>query len=134
VEESEEELQQMGVDLMLLASGSGDGHVAFNAPGTPFDSWTRIVELPESTRRDNLATYPHFADLKAVPRTAVTLGISSIVNASRDCIMVAAGPVKKPALNHLSALDSYQSSWPATVVAACRGGRLYTDAATTAGS
>ena len=48
-----------GIDLFILASGDSDGHIAFNAPGAPRDSRTRIVELPESTRRDNLGTFPH---------------------------------------------------------------------------
>ena len=41
-----------GIDLQILGIGS-DGHIAFNEPGTPFDSLTHIAELTESTIRDN---------------------------------------------------------------------------------
>ena len=59
-----------GIDLFLLASGAGDGHVAFNPPGTEAAARTRVVALPDSTRRDNLATFPTFGgELDAVPRT-----------------------------------------------------------------
>ena len=56
-----------GIDLFLLASGASDGHVAFNPPGAARDSRTRVVELPDSTRRDNLATFP---SLRRRPRPA----------------------------------------------------------------
>ena len=59
-----------GVDLFLLASGAGDGHIAFNPPGSPRDSRSRIVELAEQTRRDNLATFPDFNLWTRSPRTA----------------------------------------------------------------
>ena len=47
-----------GIDLFLLASGASDGHVAFCPPGSPRDGRTAVLELAESTRRDNLATFP----------------------------------------------------------------------------
>lgn len=40
-----------GIGLFLLASGAGDGHVAFNPPGSPATSRTRIVTLAAQTRR-----------------------------------------------------------------------------------
>ena len=50
-----------GVDLFLLASGASDGHVAFNGPGSSRDSRCRVVDLSETTRRDNVASFPAFA-------------------------------------------------------------------------
>src|SRR5690606_13344298 len=70
-----------GIDLFLLASGASDGHVAFNPPGTPADSITRIVPLAETTRRDNLKTFPDFRSLDEVPRHGVSVGLATIAAA-----------------------------------------------------
>lgn len=124
---ADEALEASGVDLMLLASGSGDGHVAFNGPGTPPESRTRFVSLPESTRLDNLSTYPFFGTLESVPSAAVTVGIATIRNVSRRTIMVVSGPDKDKSLAQLVAADKYTAQWPASVVADCDNARLFTD-------
>lgn len=119
-----------GIDVFLLASGSGDGHVAFNTPGAAADSTTRLVELPDSTRRDNLATFPSFGgDLSAVPRLGVTVGIDTIVRQSAAVIMIAHGAEKATAARRLLSADGYEPDWPATVVTACREPRLFLDQA-----
>src|SRR5262245_56371255 len=63
-----------GIDLFLLASGTSDGHVAFNPPGTPFVAGTRIVTLAETTRQDNLGTFPGFKSLAEVPTHGISVG------------------------------------------------------------
>lgn len=68
-----------GLDLQLLGIGR-NGHVAFNEPGSPRDSRTRMVELAESTR---LANTPDFPEGEAVPRAAMTMGIATILEARR---------------------------------------------------
>lgn len=72
-----------GVDLFLVGLGTTDGHVAFNPPGTPADSETRVVELAESTRIDNLQTFSHFRAMNEVPRYGVTVGLKTILSARR---------------------------------------------------
>jgi ABC-type sugar transport system permease subunit len=67
-----------GIDLFILASGASDGHVAFNPPGTPAGSRTRVVRLADTTRHDNLATFPRFRDVSEVPRYGVTVGVELI--------------------------------------------------------
>ena len=52
-----------GIDLFLLASGATDGHVAFNPRGCAADARTRVVELSDDTRRDNLGTFPQFGEI-----------------------------------------------------------------------
>ena len=59
-----------GIDLQILGIGS-DGHIAFNEPGTPFDSLTHVAELAESTIVDNSRL---FNDISEVPTKAVTMG------------------------------------------------------------
>lgn len=82
-----------GVDLQLLGIGS-NGHIAFNEPGSAQDSRTRIVDLKESTIKDNAR---FFKDESEVPRQAVTMGIGTILEAKR-IVLLATGGNKKDAL------------------------------------
>lgn len=117
-----------GIDLFLLASGSSDGHVAFNPAGAPRDSRTRVVDLPESTRRDNLLTFLSFdGDLDSVPRHGVTVGIETIVASSASVVMLLHGREKGRAAARLLAADAYDPSWPATVFAECASPHLFLD-------
>lgn len=116
-----------GIDLFLLASGAGDGHIAFNPPGSPRDSRSRIVELAEQTRRDNLSTFPDFKSLDEVPWHGVTIGIASIAELSRSAAMIVWGEGKRTAYRHLSQADAYDPAWPATIIAECRNAELHAD-------
>jgi glucosamine-6-phosphate deaminase len=84
-----------GIDLTFLGLGS-NGHIAFNEPGTPFDSRTHVVDLTESTRAANA---PFFPDGN-VPRQAITMGIATIL-ASRRIVLLASGTNKRPAIERL---------------------------------
>lgn len=75
-----------GIDLQLLGIGV-NGHIAFNEPGTSFDSKTNIVELTESTRTENAI---YFDDPSEVPTHAITMGIQSIMKA-KEIILIAFG-------------------------------------------
>lgn len=119
-----------GIDLFLLASGAGDGHVAFNPPGTGPDARTRVVRLPESTRRDNLVTFPTFGGrLDAVPAYGVTVGVGTIRDRSAEVAMVVHGPDKTRAASRLAAATRYDSDWPATIFVDCRLPSLFLDRA-----
>ncbi|WP_405540853.1 6-phosphogluconolactonase [Streptomyces antimycoticus] len=123
-----------GIDLFLLASGAGDGHIAFNPAGSPADSWTRVVPLGEQTRTDNLATFPTFGGLDDVPRYGVTVGIGTIRTQSKRVVMVAHGSDKGKAAARLARAEGYEADWPATVFADCARPRLYVDQAAVAAS
>lgn len=119
-----------GVDLFILASGAGDGHVAFNPPGTGPDTATRVVRLAEQTRRDNLHTFPSFGDdIDRVPHYGVTVGVGTIRRQSKQVVMVAHGELKARAVRRVALADSYQPEWPATVLADCANPLLFVDAA-----
>lgn len=68
-----------GIDLQLLGIGR-NGHIAFNEPGSPRNSRTRLVQLDPSTREANARDFP--ADT-AVPTEAMTMGIGTILEARR---------------------------------------------------
>jgi glucosamine-6-phosphate deaminase len=116
-----------GIDIFLLASGASDGHVALNPAGTSAGSLTRIVELGEDTRRDNLATFPSLRRLEEVPQYGVTVGIATIRDLSRAVILVVTGNHKQITVRRLAAADSYQPDWPATVVTDCASPRFLAD-------
>ena len=117
-----------GIDFFMLASGATDGHVAFNPPGSPRDSRTRIIELPDTTRRDNLRTFPEFGSLSAVPTHGISVGIATIT-AAKEAAMLLWGKSKLHSLRRITETSRYESDWPATVIHECAGGRILSDAA-----
>jgi len=84
-----------GLDLTFLGLGS-NGHIAFNEPGTPFDSRTRVVTLTESTRAANASLFPD----GRVPTHAITMGIATILE-SKSIVLLASGEKKQPAIERL---------------------------------
>lgn len=82
-----------GIDIQILGIGS-DGHIAFNEPGTPFDSLTHETPLTQQTIVDNSRL---FNDISEVPTRAVTMGLKSIMNA-RKIVLIATGKNKAKAV------------------------------------
>jgi glucosamine-6-phosphate deaminase len=77
-----------GLDLALLGIG-GNGHIAFNEPGSPFSSRTRVVALAPETR----AGAAGFGGAEAAPTHALTIGVGTIL-AARRCVLLAHGAGK----------------------------------------
>ena len=86
-------LTRMPRELQLLGLGS-DGHIAFNEPGSSFESRTRVVKLEESTLRDNSRL---FESLEDVPKRAITMGIADIMSA-KQLLLLASGLSKAQAV------------------------------------
>ncbi len=78
-----------GFDLLLLGIGS-NGHIAFNEPGTPFDTYTNLVNLSLQSRE---AAVTDFGSLEAVPPQAISIGIRHVMEA-KQVILTAWGPAK----------------------------------------
>jgi glucosamine-6-phosphate deaminase len=72
-----------GLDLQVLGIGV-NGHVGFDEPGTPFESITHIVRIPEVTRRKKLRD---FNSMDEVPQYGITLGIKTIMMARRILLL-----------------------------------------------
>ena len=83
-----------GIDLCMLGIG-GNGHIAFNEPGSSFKSRTRVVELSKQTIQDNARFFDSTED---VPTKAITMGLETIMEAEK-IILIANGPKKKSILN-----------------------------------
>jgi len=84
-----------GLGLTFLGLG-GNGHIAFNEPGTPSTSRTRVVALSEHTRAANASLFPD----SRVPIYAITMGIATILE-SREIVLLAAGANKRAAIERL---------------------------------
>lgn len=82
-------LVELGVDLQILGIG-GDGHLAFNEPGSSLGSRTRIKTLTEDTRVANARFFDHPDE---VPRHVITQGLGTIRGAGH-LVLVAAGESK----------------------------------------
>ena len=78
-----------GIDLQILGIGN-NGHIGFNEPGSGIHSRTRLTTLDTSTR---LANSFEFANISEVPRMAITIGMSTILE-SRQIILLAWGAGK----------------------------------------
>jgi len=117
-----------GIDFFVLASGASDGHVAFNPPGSARESRTRIIELSEETRRDNLKTFPAFGTLETVPHHGVSVGIATITR-SREAAMIAWGEGKRLTVARMRAAHGYEPDWPATLIHECPNGKILCDEA-----
>lgn len=82
-----------GIDIQILGIGA-NGHIAFNEPGSPADSRTRVVSLTPQTIKDNAR---FFKDESEVPRKALSMGIGTISEA-RKIILLASGKNKADAI------------------------------------
>lgn len=74
-----------GIDLFLGGIGP-DGHIAFNEPGSSLASRTRIKTLTQDTIIANSRFFDNNID--NVPKTAVTVGVGTILDAKEVLIMV----------------------------------------------
>jgi len=84
-------------------------------PGAPRDGRTSVVPLAESTRRDNLATFPEFDSLGEVPTQGISVGLGTIADA-RALRMVIHGEDKRGAIERLLSYESFDPEWPASIV------------------
>jgi glucosamine-6-phosphate deaminase len=74
-----------GIDLFLGGIGP-DGHIAFNEPGSSLASRTRIKTLTTDTLIANSRFFDN--DVNKVPKTAVTVGVATVLDAREVLILV----------------------------------------------
>ena len=94
VQSYEERLKGIPADLCILGIGT-NGHIAFNEPGSSFDSRTRVVVLDEQTIKDNSRFFDSIED---VPTQAITMGLGTIMDSKR-IVLIAQGKKKKDILD-----------------------------------
>lgn len=86
-------LEQYPIDFQILGIGT-NGHIGFNEPGTPIDTKTQQVALTEETIQANAR---FFETPNQVPRSAISMGISSIM-AAKTVVLLAYGAQKADAV------------------------------------
>ena len=118
-----------GIDVFVVASGASDGHVGFHGPGAASTGRTSVVALAESTRADNLRTFPSLRGIDDVPRFGVTVGLGTIIAHSREVVMVMHGRSKARSAAIVAAAQAYDPAWPATFIHECPRPRILLDRA-----
>ncbi len=81
------------MDIMYLGIGH-NGHIGFNEPDEFFEPYTHIVKLTEDTIESNKR---FFDNIESVPKTAITMGIKTIMSAKK-IILLASGESKAEAI------------------------------------
>ena len=74
-----------GIDLFLGGIGP-DGHIAFNEPGSSLSSRTRMKTLTTDTIIANSRFFD--GDVNKVPKTALTVGVGTVMSAREVLILV----------------------------------------------
>ncbi len=123
-----------GIDLFVVASGASDGHVAFCGPGSDPSGATSVVDLADSTRADNLVTFPGFDSIDDVPTRGVSVGLGTIRRLSRQVRLVLTGTDKAESLRRVRRASAYDPTWPATFIHRCTNASILTDAAARGGA
>ncbi len=78
-----------GIDLQLLGLG-GNGHLAFNEPGSSLASRTRRISLAQKTIDDNYEKFYKNAGIgkEHMPQSAITMGIGTILETQKALMLV----------------------------------------------
>ena len=100
----------MGIDLCMLGIGT-NGHIAFNEPGSSFESRTRVVDLDEQTIKDNSKFFDSVDD---VPKQAITMGLGTIMESEKIVLM--ANGVNKLNILNVAMNGEVTESVPASIL------------------
>ncbi|MCL2727009.1 MAG: glucosamine-6-phosphate deaminase [Bacteroidales bacterium] len=82
----EAKIRSYGKIHLFLGGVGTDGHIAFNEPGSSLTSRTRVKTLATGTLQANARFFNN--DLAKVPKTALTVGVGTIMDAREVLILV----------------------------------------------
>lgn len=110
-----------GIDLFMGGIGP-DGHIAFNEPFSSLQSRTRVKSLTTDTIIANSRFFD--GDLNKVPKTALTVGVGTVMDA-REVMIIVNGHNKARALqqaveggvSHMCTLSALQMHPHAVIIA-----------------
>ncbi|EGV64585.1 Glucosamine-6-phosphate isomerase (Glucosamine-6-phosphate deaminase) (GNPDA) (GlcN6P deaminase) [Yamadazyma tenuis] len=108
----EAKIKKFGRIHLFLGGMGVEGHLAFNESGSARHSKTRKVSLVQSTIEANSRFFNN--DLSKVPRHALTVGISTILDNSDEIILIVLGKAKKEALEKAVNGPKNDASFPAS--------------------
>ncbi len=122
IEEYEKKLSEKKIDIQLLGIGS-NGHIAFNEPGTPFNTRTHKVRLAQKTIDDNSRFFDKKED---VPTEAISMGLANIMEAKK-IILIAIGETKAEIIKELFSNDNISEQLPASILKKHEDVTIYMD-------
>ncbi len=122
IEEYEKKLSEKKIDIQLLGIGS-NGHIAFNEPGTPFNTRTHKVRLAQKTIDDNSRFFDKKED---VPTEAISMGLANIMEAKK-VILIAIGETKAEIIKELFLNDNISEELPASILKKHEDVTIYMD-------
>jgi glucosamine-6-phosphate deaminase len=96
-EHYEEKMKKAGGIELFIGGIGPDGHIAFNEPGSSLASRTRVKTLTQDTIIANSRFFEN--DVKKVPKTALTVGVGTVMDA-REVMILVNGHNKARALWH----------------------------------
>ncbi len=109
----EEKIAKSGGIHLFLGGIGPDGHIAFNEPGSSLGSLTRVKTLTMDTIIANSRFFDN--DVNAVPRTALTVGVKTVLDADEVLIIItghqkarALSKVVEEGLNHMWTVSALQ--------------------------
>ena len=82
----EEKIKSYGGIHLFMGGIGPDGHIAFNEPGSSLASRTRVKTLTQDTIIANSRFFNN--DISLVPKTALTVGVGTIMDAEEVLILV----------------------------------------------
>ncbi len=82
----EEKIRSVGGINLFVGGIGADGHIAFNEPGSSLTSRTRVKTLTHNTIEANSRFF--MGDLNKVPKTALTVGVGTIMDAEEVLILI----------------------------------------------
>ena len=85
-ERYEAKMKELGGIQLFMGGIGADGHIAFNEPGSSLASRTRIKTLTHDTIVANSRFFNN--DVNQVPKTALTIGVGTILDAKEVLIIV----------------------------------------------
>lgn len=100
-----------GIDIQILGIGE-NGHIAFNEPDGELNVGTSVVDLTQTTIKSNSR---FFESIDEVPKTAITMGIGSIMKAKK-IILLASGKSKSNIIKKLLNSDKLTTQLPASML------------------
>ena len=100
-----------GIHLFLGGIGA-DGHIAFNEPGSSLGSRTRMKTLTQDTIIANSRFFNN--DVNQVPKTALTVGVGTVMDAN-EVLIIVNGHNKAKAL-HQAVEGSVNHLWTITAL------------------
>ena len=126
-ENYEEKIKSYGGIHLFMGGIGPDGHIAFNEPGSSLASRTRIKTLTTDTIIANSRFFDN--DVNKVPRTALTVGVGTILDA-KEVLIIVTGHNKARALQQ-AIEGSISQMWTITALQTHRQGIIVCDNAST---